>query len=243
LQLSARHAPHGDVCVARYLKYLAQARLVRALGDGQTLDGARPRAQGFEHGLDAEDVRAVVFDLRTARRLARIARGCARRGAAHGPNAESTRHTVAGRLDIAPVRAIFVPVLVLFLAVRAVIALVRVNTTLARVNMTLVRVNITSARSDIAPVRVILKPVRAFFVTGRAFFVPVRADIAPVVVNIPPVRAFLVPARVNVRCARRASARALAAALAPTRAAPVPAVVLHKLSARARSTSSCRSRA
>jgi hypothetical protein len=60
LQFRARHAPDGDVCVARNLKYLAQTRLVRALGHGQTLHGSRARAQRFEHRLNAEDVRAVV---------------------------------------------------------------------------------------------------------------------------------------------------------------------------------------
>jgi hypothetical protein len=64
LQVRARHAPDGDVGVARYLNNLSQTRLVRALCQSQALDGPRARAQGFEHGLNAEDVRAVVISAR-----------------------------------------------------------------------------------------------------------------------------------------------------------------------------------
>src|SRR6201986_2419242 len=64
LQFRARHAPHGDVRVSRYLKNLSQARFVRALRERQALDGTRARAQGFQNGLHAEDVRAVLFGSR-----------------------------------------------------------------------------------------------------------------------------------------------------------------------------------
>jgi hypothetical protein len=106
LQLGARHPPDGDVGVARYLKYLAQARLVRALGHGQTLDGPRPRAQGFEHGLDAEEVRAVVFNyLLTSCGLARLPFRKAPHRVSLAPRPEGARHTVARRLYTAAARS------------------------------------------------------------------------------------------------------------------------------------------
>jgi hypothetical protein len=69
LQLGARHTPDGDVGVTRYFKNLSQARLVRALGQSQALDWPRARAQGFQYGLNAEDVRAVVFRAQPSRRF------------------------------------------------------------------------------------------------------------------------------------------------------------------------------
>src|SRR5829696_5966287 len=118
LQLGAGHAADGDVGVARDLKNLAQPRLVRALGQRQALDGARARAQRFEHGLDAEDVRPVVrrlrpADLRSFRPacgLARLARtregrafGLGGAGRAFAPvlAREGARHALARRLAAA----------------------------------------------------------------------------------------------------------------------------------------------
>ena len=60
LQLGAGGAADGHARGARLLENLVQASLVRSLRDGHALDGALPRAQDFEDGLDAEDVRAVA---------------------------------------------------------------------------------------------------------------------------------------------------------------------------------------
>jgi hypothetical protein len=100
---------------------------VRALGHGQPLDGSRPRAKCFQHGLDAEDVRAVVLNLMTPGRFARLAfREAWGGGAALGPAPKSARHTVSRRLVPAPVRAFLTPVRAYLLPVRAFIMLVRV---------------------------------------------------------------------------------------------------------------------
>jgi hypothetical protein len=185
LQLGARHAPDGDVGVTRNLKYLAQARLVRALGHGQTLHGSRARAQGFEHGLDAEDVRAVILRLLTPRRITRLAFRQTRAVTRPRTHTESSCYTVARRLATAPVRAL-----------------------------------LSTARVILTSSNVILTP-------ARALLVPPDAVLFPVVVHLP-------SARVRVLRARRASASGLTtAALAPPRPPPVPAVLLHKLSARA----------
>src|SRR2546421_4639515 len=60
LKLGARRASDWNAAHAREFKNLLQARLVRALRDRDALDGPRARAQRFEHGLYAEEDRAVL---------------------------------------------------------------------------------------------------------------------------------------------------------------------------------------
>jgi hypothetical protein len=215
LQLGTRYAADGDVRVPCDLKNLAQARLVRALGHDDALDGARARAQSFEHGLHAEEVRAVVrvrlyaHKRLSARLLKRRFGRAVRRPCEVARRALSLSHT-RGAFALAPSREGASDTLARRLAIaHALPGIAHALLTTAHAMLTVAHALLTGANTI---------PLTVLAVLGSALAMRACALVMRLV----------------------AAVRAPPLLLLPT---PVSAVVFHELSARARSTKRRRNRA
>jgi hypothetical protein len=222
LQLSTRYAADGDVRVPCDLKNLAQARLVRALGHDDALDGARARAQSFEHGLHAEEVRAVVrvrlyaHKRLSARLLTRRFGRAVRRPCEVARRALSLSHT-RGAFALAPSREGASDTLARRLAIaHALPGIAHALLTTAHAMLTVAHAMLTTAHALLIGANTI--PLTVLAVLGSALAMRACALVVRLV----------------------AAARAPPLLLLPT---PVSAVVFHELSARARSTKRRRNRA
>jgi hypothetical protein len=202
LQLGAGHASDGDVGITRNLKNLSQTRLVRSFSHRDALDGARARTQSFEHRLDAEDVRAVVFSGLRPRRLARRSRKNARRTFALAPSGKSARHTLARRLVLARVSSSLAcigfaptPVRTIFLSMRAIFHPMHVTVRPVRASVVSARASVGSVRTYLLTVRIYLFPVRTSGPSVRTYIISVRAYFLPVYAYFLLVRAYFLSMR------------------------------------------------
>jgi hypothetical protein len=242
LQLCARRATDGDVRVARDLKNLAQARLVRPLGQRQALDGPHARAQRFEDGLHAEDVRAVLLRARPPRvvpaRAGRVrvalsidaprARFFAPRALFVPPGAvfSSLRaRFVTPRAPFALLRTPFVMLLRTFVLLCTAFVVLRITFAVLRTPCVVLRTACAALRMRLIAARTAFVALRKGFVAARVAFAAARAALSAALVGTrDAVAGSFAPALVSPAGVAVARASALP---------PVVAPLLHKLFARA----------